>query len=105
MTLAHYSRLAVASTALNLPWMASFGWCIWVIRSNPGPVAGEIFLLPGFLFIMLGIPAGICGVAALVNIQSSAGSLRGLWIAIVGIMISSLIPLRGLADVIRDAIR
>ena len=35
-----YSRLAIASCAVNLPWMASLCWCFWVIWVATGPVAG-----------------------------------------------------------------
>src|SRR5262245_31875678 len=98
MAVRRYSRWAIASCVLNLPWMASFGWCFWVICRATGPVAGEIFLLPLMAWFWTGIPAGICGLVAWVKIRSSAGNLRGRWLACLGMLLAAVVPVLAVAE-------
>jgi hypothetical protein len=92
MTGHRYSWLAIASVLLNLPWMVSLVWCFWVRWSASNHVAGELFLLPVWACFWIGIPGGICGIIALLKIQSSEGTLRGQWVAALGVALATIIP-------------
>ena len=60
-----------------------------------GPIAGEVWLLPTFLY-PLGLLGGLCGVAALVSVHQSGGRLRGRWLSWISIGLTVLFPLSGL---------
>ncbi|AMV29078.1 hypothetical protein VT84_32080 [Gemmata sp. SH-PL17] len=93
-----YSSYAIASCVLNLPWAASFGWCLWVSWTANGRVAGEIFLLPVMAWFWTGLPAGACGFVAWMNIRSSPARLRGRWLALLGMLLAAVIPVLGVAE-------
>ncbi len=93
-----YSRLAIASVALNLPWIALIGWCFWIIANAAGPITGEIFLLPLVVYLFTGIPAVICGLAAWARPRSSAGTLRGKWLAAFGMLLAAVPPAFGIVS-------
>jgi hypothetical protein len=92
MMVGRYSWLAVASVALHLPWLAMLGWCSWVFWTAPGPVAGEIFLLPVGVWFFTGIPAGGIGLVAWLHVRASAGRLRGRWLAALGLALAAAVP-------------
>ena len=93
MVKCRYSRMAIAAVLLNLIWITVLGLCIWIVRSDPGPSAGEFFLLPLMLGVMLGIPAGIRGIDAVISIRCSGGQFQGMWLAILGIVLTLFIPI------------
>ena len=103
MPVRRYSRLAIASVLLHLPWMALLGMCFWALRS--GPVAGEIFLLPFVAWCCTGTVAGICGFVAFVSIRVNHETLQGLWIAVLGMLLAAVVPLLGAAENIYGQMR
>jgi len=105
MAARRFSRLAIASVIPNLPWMIALAWCFWVTWITPGPVAGEIFLIPFILWGLTGIVAGICGRIAWTDIRASAGTLRGLWLAGIGMFLSTIVPGLGVAENIYGTMR
>ncbi|MCE9533741.1 MAG: hypothetical protein K8T89_21825 [Planctomycetes bacterium] len=94
MPINRYSKLAIASVALNLPWMAFLAWWTWLMFSPDRPPAGGIYVIPLFaIWFLTGIPAGLCGLFAWDNIRCSHGELRGIWIAIIGFLFAASLPL------------
>src|ERR1700733_10043687 len=103
MAVPGYSRLAIASVLLHLPWIVLLGLCFRAAWS--GPVNGLIFMLPFLVWLCTGTIAGICGLIAFSRIQNSAGSLRGLWLAVLGIVLATAVPLLAAAENIYGEIR
>jgi hypothetical protein len=105
MVTCRLSWLAIVSIVLNVPWMVALGWCVWAIQKADHPVAGEIFLLPLMAWFFTGILAGVCGLAAWVQIRKSDRRLRGRWLACIGMLLAAVLPMLGVAENIWGTIR
>jgi hypothetical protein len=68
-------------------------------------VAGEIFLLPLMAWFWTGVPAGLCGFIAWVRIRASDGRLYGKWIAGLGVLLATAVPVLGIAENIWSTVR
>src|SRR2546423_1474679 len=91
-----YSLLAVASVVLNMPWLIALGNVVRVYAAATGPVAGEGWLLPLMAWGVSFPLAGSAGIAAIALIRGSRGRLRGQWIALLGLGITSIVPVFGI---------
>jgi hypothetical protein len=83
---------SVGAVALNVPWIWAFGWAIWVIKTNDGPIAGEIFFVPACVWFGSGFPALACGVTGFFRVRRSDGKLRGKWLAVLGVALAAVGP-------------
>lgn len=102
-TIQRYSSWAIVSAPLHFPWIFCFIMVLWAYKKASGPIAGEVWLAPLFLFVCTGLLGGLFGVLGLVSIQHSEGRLQGRWLAWTGVGLTVLFPVCGifLGDLIR----
>jgi hypothetical protein len=85
--------------------MVALGWCIWMISPAFRQVTMEIFIVVVAVWSWTGSIAAMCGLAAWIDIRSSGGSLRGRWMAILGMILASVFPVLLIADEVRRSIQ
>src|ERR1700722_6076656 len=99
MILCRYSRLAIASILLNLPFLVAMPFFFLKGESSCVPIlnmSGQQQLTFIILWICISFLAIGLSFRALNDIRSSNRKLQGRWMAILGLILSHINPLIGL---------
>jgi hypothetical protein len=97
-----FSKFAIASVLINLPHIILLANYLFDILYDMlfDPTAMKERGIMGYMIILLWVMSGplamCCGIVSIVHIRKSPSVLHGKWLAILGIVLTMIVPTLGL---------